>query len=89
MLNSVRNPNGLPILQALVKAWLPSPQIDSLIVLSRDELKQAEMRARFPDPKLQFMLGDVRDLARLKLAFYGVNQVVHAAALKRVERDRE
>jgi FlaA1/EpsC-like NDP-sugar epimerase len=29
------------------------------------------MRARFPDPKLNFMLGDVRDFSRLKLAFYG------------------
>lgn len=64
---------------------LPRPDVERLVVLSRDELKQAEMRARFPDPKLNFMLGDVRDLARLKLAFYGVDKVIHAAALKRVD----
>lgn len=57
-----------------------------LIVLSRDELKQAVMREEFPDERLEFFLGDVRELARLELAFEAqVDVVVHAAALKRID----
>jgi UDP-N-acetylglucosamine 4,6-dehydratase len=56
-----------------------------LIVLSRDELKQSEMRQAFGDhPALRFFLGDVRDRDRLLRAFQGVDVVVHAAALKQV-----
>ncbi|MCW5893672.1 MAG: UDP-N-acetylglucosamine 4,6-dehydratase (inverting) [bacterium] len=56
-----------------------------LIVLSRDELKQFEMREEFHDhPALRFFLGDVRDRDRLLRAFQGVDVVVHAAALKQV-----
>jgi UDP-N-acetylglucosamine 4,6-dehydratase len=56
-----------------------------LIVLSRDELKQSEMRQAFGDhPALRFFLGDVRDRDRLLRAFQGVDMVVHAAALKQV-----
>ena len=69
---------------ALVKAFLQETDW-RLVVFSRDELKQAHMRERFTDPRLDFRLGDVRDLARLNLALYGVDAVVHAAALKRVD----
>ena len=56
-----------------------------LIVLSRDELKQHEMRQQFRDaPSLRFFIGDVRDRERLYRAFAGVDVVVHAAALKQV-----
>jgi UDP-N-acetylglucosamine 4,6-dehydratase len=56
-----------------------------LIVLSRDELKQSEMRQAFGEhPALRFFLGDVRDRDRLQRAFQGVDVVVHAAALKQV-----
>jgi UDP-N-acetylglucosamine 4,6-dehydratase/5-epimerase len=56
-----------------------------LIVFSRDELKQHEMRQQFPDaPSLRFFIGDVRDRERLYRAFAGVDVVVHAAALKQV-----
>lgn len=62
-----------------------------LIIFSRDELKQYEMRAQleaeFPKEKLEclrFFLGDVRDRGRLEMAFRGVDMVVHAAALKQV-----
>ena len=55
-------------------------------ILSRDEKKQADMQAQFDDPRLRFFLGDVRDQARLERAFQGVDVVIHAAALKRVER---
>ncbi len=57
-----------------------------IIVFSRDELKQHEMRQELNDQtnRLRFFIGDVRDLSRLKRAFSGVNIVVHAAALKQV-----
>jgi UDP-N-acetylglucosamine 4,6-dehydratase len=56
-----------------------------LIVFSRDELKQHEMRQQFHDaPSLRFFIGDVRDRERLYRAFAGVDVVVHAAALKQV-----
>lgn len=58
-----------------------------LIILSRDELKQHEMRQRFPDrgdSPSRYFIGDVRDRERLYRAFQGVDVVVHAAALKQV-----
>jgi UDP-N-acetylglucosamine 4,6-dehydratase len=56
-----------------------------LVVFSRDELKQHEMRTSgFDDPRLRYFLGDVRDAARLQRAFSGIDVVVHAAALKQV-----
>jgi UDP-N-acetylglucosamine 4,6-dehydratase len=54
-------------------------------VLSRDELKQWEMQQLWPgEPRLRFFLGDVRDPARLRRAFDGIDVVVHAAALKQI-----
>lgn len=55
-------------------------------VLSRSEYRQAEMRQAFGnEPRLRFFVGDVRDLDRLERAMHGIENVVHAAALKRVE----
>lgn len=56
-----------------------------LVVFSRDELKQHEMRVHgFNDPILRYFIGDVRDRDRLRRAMSGVDIVVHAAALKQV-----
>jgi len=58
-----------------------------LIVFSRDELKQHDMRQRFPDnagSPMRYFIGDIRDADRLRRAFHGVDIVVHAAALKQV-----
>ena len=56
-----------------------------LIVFSRDELKQHEMRvAGFDHPAMRYFIGDVRDLDRLRRAMVGVDVVIHAAALKQV-----
>jgi UDP-N-acetylglucosamine 4,6-dehydratase len=56
-----------------------------LVVFSRDELKQHEMRAAgFDHPSMRYFIGDVRDVERLKRALAGVTVVVHAAALKQV-----
>ena len=60
---------------------------ERVVVLSRDELKQWELRQRYPEemyPELRFFLGDVRDRERMKRAFEGISTVVHAAALKQV-----
>ena len=57
----------------------------SIRVYSRDELKQLEMQRRFHgDERLRFLLGDIRDVERLKRAMRGVDLVVHTAALKQV-----
>ncbi|HYA25480.1 MAG TPA: UDP-N-acetylglucosamine 4,6-dehydratase (inverting) [Terriglobales bacterium] len=56
-----------------------------LIIFSRDELKQHDMRiSGFDHPSLRYFIGDVRDEQRLARAFAGVTVVVHAAAMKQV-----
>ncbi len=60
-------------------------QPKKLIIFSRDELKQHEMRTSgFDHPSLRYFIGDVRDEERLRRAFHEVDVVVHAAALKQV-----
>ena len=57
-----------------------------LIVFSRDELKQYEVRQLVgDDPRMRWFLGDVRDHDRLLRAMHSVDYVVHAAALKQVD----
>jgi len=54
-----------------------------IVVLSRDEMKQWEMAKLFKDdPRVRFMIGDVRDKDRLYRALDGIDYVVHAAATK-------
>jgi UDP-N-acetylglucosamine 4,6-dehydratase (inverting) len=58
-----------------------------LVIYSRDELKQYEMTAEFPESKyrcLRYFIGDVRDKERLRQAMEGIDTVIHAAALKQV-----
>lgn len=58
-----------------------------LIIFSRDEMKQEEMRYEFPPeqyPSIRYFIGDVRDRARLTMAMRDVDYVIHAAALKQV-----
>lgn len=59
---------------------MTSPHVRRIIVLSRDEMKQNDMRKRCPG--VDFFLGDIRDAGRLRRAFDGVDVVIHAAALK-------
>jgi len=71
--------------KAFARAMLDRCRPKKLIVFSRDELKQHEMRlAGFEHPSMRYFIGDVRDLGRLSRAVEGVNVVVHAAALKQV-----
>ena len=60
-------------------------QPQRLIIFSRDELKQHEMRiSGFDHPSMRYFIGDVRDVDRLRRAMVGVDVVIHAAALKQV-----
>ncbi len=63
---------------------LVETEIGRIVVFSRDEKKQEDMRIRYGSRKLQFHVGDVRDLQSLRTALLGVNFVFHAAALKQV-----
>lgn len=57
-----------------------------LVIYSRDELKQYEVRQLFKDdPRLRWFIGDIRDDRRLLRALHNVDYVVHAAALKQVD----
>ena len=64
--------------------------IREIRILSRDEKKQDDMRHAFQASmpavanKIKFFIGDVRDLASVKNAMYGVDYIFHAAALKQV-----
>ena len=54
-----------------------------IIIFSRDEMKQWEMAKKFQnDPRVRFLIGDVRDTQRMHRAMAGVDYVVHAAATK-------
>ncbi len=72
---------GKKFVELMLREYHPQ----KLIIFSRDELKQHDMRAAgLDDPSLRYFIGDVRDLQRLERAFSGVTVVVHAAALKQV-----
>lgn len=59
-------------------------RIREVKVFSRDEKKQDDLRKRFLDRKIKFIIGDVRDKASVDAAMVGVDYVFHAAALKHV-----
>lgn len=69
--------------EIILKQYKPK----KVIIFSRDELKQFEMAQTFSEREyrcLRYFIGDVRDKDRLYRAFYGVDYVIHAAALKQV-----
>lgn len=73
--------------RAFAKYLVEETEAKKVIILSRDEWKQWEMKQSescFSHPKMRYFLGDVRDRVRLERAFNEVNFVVHAAALKQV-----
>jgi len=74
---------GKKFVEVMVREFHPK----KLIVFSRDELKQYEMRQIHPDNEgdpLRYFIGDVRDPRRLRRAMNGVDVVVHTAAMKQV-----
>lgn len=75
---------GKKFVETILKRF---PEVERLVVFSRDELKQFEMAQIFSPskyPALRYFIGDVRDAARLKRACEGIDVIVHAAALKQV-----
>ena len=74
--------------KAFIKRVLAEyPNIERLVIYSRDELKQFEMAQEFgadKHPGIRYFIGDVRDQERLRRALEGIEVVVHAAALKHV-----
>jgi UDP-N-acetylglucosamine 4,6-dehydratase/5-epimerase len=72
--------------KAFLRYVLDNEDPKRVVVFSRDELKQHEVRRLFgDDPRLRFFIGDIRDRNRLERAMHGVDYVVHAAALKQVD----
>ena len=64
------------------------PSVRRIVVYSRDELKQFELKQKYPHdryPQLRFFIGDVRDGERLKRACEGIDVIIHAAAIKQVD----
>ncbi|ANQ50241.1 UDP-N-acetylglucosamine 4,6-dehydratase (inverting) [Flammeovirga sp. MY04] len=64
------------------------PEVERIVIYSRDELKQFEMKQNYPHseyPQLRFFIGDVRDKARLTRACEGIDVIIHAAAIKQVD----
>lgn len=73
--------------RAFARRLLKEDKCKKVIILSRDEWKQWEMKHSDPlysSAKIRFFLGDVRDKDRLIRAFNEVDYVIHAAALKQV-----
>lgn len=64
------------------------PNVKKIIIYSRGELKQFNMKQRWPEkdyPQLRYFIGDVRDKDRLIRACEGVDVIIHAAAIKQVD----
>ena len=70
---------------ALARRILEQYKPAELIILSRGEVKQVEMRRTFNNPLLTFVIGDVRDKQRLMTVFQDVDYVFHCAALKHID----
>ena len=74
--------------RALVKKLLMESKAERIIIYSRDEQKQFYMSQDYNNdsfPNIRYLIGDVRDYERLDMAMFGVDIVVHAAAMKHVE----
>ena len=69
--------------RALTKRLL-TEKVDVIRIFSRNENKQVTMQSEFNDDRLRFLIGDIRDFARLQRALDGIDIVFHAAALKHV-----
>jgi UDP-N-acetylglucosamine 4,6-dehydratase/UDP-glucose 4-epimerase len=69
--------------RALTKRLL-AEKVDVIRIFSRNENKQVTMQSEFNDDRLRFLIGDIRDFARLQRALDGIDIVFHTAALKHV-----
>ena len=71
---------GKKYTEIILKEYNPN----KIIIYSRDEFKQFEMKQKFNDKRMRYFIGDVRDKERLIKAMEDVDIVIHAAALKHV-----
>ena len=71
--------------QMMVKSLLKIKGIKKIIIYSRDEFKQQQMRKKIDSKILRYFIGDIRDKSRLTIATIGVDLIIHAAALKHVD----
>jgi len=67
-----------------IKTVLEKYKPKKIIVYSRDEFKQYQMKENFKNKSIRYFIGDVRDVSRLELAMENVDVVIHTAALKQV-----
>ncbi len=75
---------GKELVKTILLKW---PKVKRLVIFSRDEQKQFQMSQDFPEskfPSIRYFIGDVRDYDRVKRALYGIDYVIHAAAMKHV-----
>lgn len=75
---------GHAFVERVLNEW---PQIERLVIYSRDEQKQYEMEQQYTHrkyPMIRYFIGDVRDYKRLARALNGIDYVIHAAAMKHV-----
>lgn len=70
--------------QTLITQLLNNYNVREIICFSRGEIQQVVMKRKFNNPKLKFVIGDVRDLDAAKAAMRDVDYVFHLAALKHV-----
>lgn len=74
--------------KALVKRiYRDYPEVNRLVIFSRDEQKQYQMAMEYPVseyPSIRYFIGDVRDRERMIRAMNGIDVVIHAAAMKHV-----
>ncbi len=70
--------------KTLVALCLEASEAKEVVVFSRDEQKHVKLRRTFDDNRLTLMIGDVRDLERLRLGMRGIDLVLNAAAIKHV-----
>lgn len=76
---------GKKFVETILKRY---PEVKRIVIYSRDELKQFELKQKYPEskyPQLRFFIGNVRDGERLKRACEGVDVIIHAAAIKQVD----
>ena len=76
---------GKKFVEMILKRY---PDVKRIVIYSRDELKQFELKQKYPHdkyPQLRFFIGDVRDGDRLKRACQGIDVIIHAAAIKQVD----
>jgi UDP-N-acetylglucosamine 4,6-dehydratase len=69
---------------AFMRTVLARYDVSAIRAFSRDELKQSELREALPDARVRWLIGDVRDRDRVRLATRGIDVIIHAAALKQV-----